>query len=234
MEIPSPKVFKILKDKGVETIHHANSVITSCQFLRKTSLMSRGTIDRVGLFQTDQKSDRTDKQYGVWFDIFVDSVDIHRRAKRANLYGPVLFELDIELIRHAYTGRVWVTKCNPIKWSKNKKHEKRWFTSAEDLEENFSYGTFDQMIVFRHCGGELPIKKYLKRIILDDPQLKLNKSDININYFSMAYGALSLSITEGRIDIPIEKRKCSIDCSCIKDYRKEDSINVIKMFWPKI
>ena len=102
MEIPSKRVFEILKDKGVEHIHHANSVITTCQFLRNGALISRGSIDRYGMFQTAQKSDQLDKNYGIWFDIFTDSVDIHDRAKRANVYGPVLLELDLALIKDAY------------------------------------------------------------------------------------------------------------------------------------
>lgn len=231
MEIPSKNVYEILKEKGVESIHHANSVITSCQFLRKGFLMSRGTIDRNKLFQTTQKSDKIDQELGVWFDIFADSVDIHHRAKRSNVYGPVLFELDVEIIKKAYTGRIWVTKCNPTKWDKNTEHEDRWFTSTKDLEANFNYGTFDQMIVFRHCGGELSFKKYLKKIVIDEPKLK--SKTYEIDYFSMAYGAISLSMTEGGIAAPIEKRICKSTCTCIDEYRS-DLVNAEKMFRPKI
>lgn len=231
MEIPSKKVYEILKEKGVTSIHHANSVITACQFLRKQALMSRGTIDRLEMFQTAQKSDKTDRNYGIWFDVFADSVDIHKRASRANAYGPVLFELDIDIIRDAYTGRVWVTKSNPTKWSTRPRHDQRWFTSVSDLEDNFTYGTFDQMIVFRHCGGELPIKNHLNKIILDDPKLETTKYDVD--YFSMAYGALMLAMTEGRISVSIEKRRCGAGCSCVDDYQNE-MVDPDKMFWPKI
>jgi len=31
----------------------------------------------------------------------------------------------------------------------------RWFRSVKEIVDDFNYGTFDQMIVFRHCGGEL-------------------------------------------------------------------------------
>jgi len=136
MDIPSKKVYEVLENKGVSEIHHANSVITSCQFLRQGSLMSRGNIERKGLFQTVQKSDDLDKKYGIWFDVFVDSVDIHDRAKRANAYGPVMFVFDAKLIEKAYTGRVWVTKLNPTKWE-GKSREERWFSSADDLDSNF-------------------------------------------------------------------------------------------------
>lgn len=80
MELVSKRVYEILKNKGVETLHHANSIITSCQFLRTASLVSRGTAHRKALYQTPQKSDGIDKTYAIWFDIFTDSVDIHARG----------------------------------------------------------------------------------------------------------------------------------------------------------
>ena len=230
MEIPSKVVYEILLSKGINRIYHANSVITSCQFLRNGSLLSRGTVDRKQMFQTPQKSDKADRGYGIWFDLFVDSVDIHARARRANAYGPVLFVLNSEIIKKAYTGKVWVTKINPTKWA-GKTHEQRWFMSAKDLEDNFVLGRFDQMIVFRHSGGELPICDYLEKIILDDPQLESPRG--NIDYFSMAYGALKLAMTEGRMNVKINKRECSTDCSCITDY-EGDTDRSMAMFIPKI
>lgn len=230
MDIPSKKVYESLENKGVSEIHHANSVITACQFLRQGSLMSRGNIERKGLFQTAQKSDDLDKKYGIWFDVFVDSVDIHDRAKRANAYGPVMFVFDAKLIEKAYTGRVWVTKLNPTKWE-GKSREERWFSSADDLDSNFVKGRFDQMIVFRHSGGELPFNEFLKEIILDDPEITRKKD--GLDYFSMSYGALLLSMTEGGIDVPIRKRSCKKKCSCLEDYRN-DKDWTRNMFLPKI
>lgn len=230
MEIPSKKVYEVLNSSGVKQIYHTNSVITSCQFLRRGALLSRGTIARSGLYQTAQKSDETDKKLGIWFDVFADSDDIHHRATRANAYGPVLFVLDIELIAKAYTGKVWVTKLNPTKWNA-KTHKQRWFVSEKDLEDNFVKGRFDHMIVFRHCGGELPIKKYLKKIILDDPRLVSKPS--NIDYYSMAYGALQLSMTDGQISAPILKRECQNGCTCQAEY-SADPKRSKEMYVPKI
>lgn len=215
MDIPSKKVYEILSERGVKDIYHANSLITACQFLRQGSLMSRGTVERKGLFQTKQKSDAIDQKHGIWFDVFVDSVDIHDRAKRANAYGPVLFVLGAKIVECAYTGRVWVTKLNPTKWA-GKSRAERWFSSGEDLKSNFVRGRFDQAIVFRHCGGELPFKDYLKEIILDDPQIETKRDEVD--YYSMAFGALRLSMTEGRLDVPIRKRDCSEKCTCVADY----------------
>lgn len=229
MEIPSKTVYDVLVDNGVDTLYHANSVISSCQFLRNGALLSRGTVARNGWYQTPQSSDKTDRSQGVWFDVFVDSVDIHQRAKRKNVYGPVTFVLDAKIVKRTYTGKVWVTKLNPTKWA-GRKHEQRWFTSSDDLRKNFVKGKFDQMIVFRHCGGELPFRKYLKEVMLDDCQLK---TITKIDFYSMAYGALRLSITEGNLDIRIKKRRCPNVCKCVSEY-SADKASTRKMYFPKI
>lgn len=158
MDTPSKHVFDVLSEKGVTELHHANSIATACQLVRNKSLMSRGTVERLGLTQTPQASDKIDRRYSVWFDVFLDSVDIHERARRANVYGPVLLVFDIALIDRNHTGRIWVTKLNPTKWE-GKPDEDRWFQGKDDLKENFIKGQFDQMIVLRHCGGAIPSRK---------------------------------------------------------------------------
>lgn len=229
MKIPSKTVYAALKSKGVNHIYHANSVITSCQFLRNGALLSRGTIARKGMHQTPQDSDEIDKKQGVWFDVFADSVDIHDRAGRANVYGPVLFVLKVEIIKEAYTGGVWVTKTNPTEWH-DKKHDEKWFSSAKELEKGFIRGEFQQMIVFRHCGGELPFKKHLVEILLDDPKQQSTKT--KTDYYSMAFGALQLSITEGDLKTPIKKRKCRSGCKC-KQYYSSDIERTTAMYFPR-
>jgi hypothetical protein len=229
MDTPSKHVYDALIAKGIDEIHHANSVLTACQFLRSKSLMSRGTVERLGIKQTAQKSDDIDKRYGIWFDVFADSVDIHARASRANVYGPVMFVIDSKVIEKTYTGRIWVTKINPTKWS-GKADTERWFQGKEDLEENLVKGRFDQMLVLRHCGGELPFKNYLKKIILDDPGLK-TEDDVDI--YSMAVGALRLAMQDSGLDIPIERRQCRNACACTRYWGEVDE-RLVQMFDPKI
>ncbi len=180
--------------------------------------------------QTPQKSDEADRRMGVWFDVFADSVDIHGRASRANIYGPVLFVLKTEIIKEVYTGGVWVTKLNPTKWQ-GRDHDERWFASAKELSGSLVKGRFDQMIVFRHCGGELPIEKHLERLVLDDPDRRTGKS--RIDYYSMAYGALQWSMTEGGMDVPIDKRKCRDGCVCVDDYAS-NAVRTKSMYLPKL
>jgi len=228
MDLPSSSVIDILEARGVTEIYHANSVLTSTQFLRNHSLLSRGTIERRKLFQTEQKSDGDDKKYSLWFDVFTDTVDIHQRTKTANLYGPVLFVLGVDKIKAMYKGRLWITKLNPVHWA-GKSENERWFRSIEELDEHFSVGTFNQMIVFRHSGGELPINTCLTKIILDDPGLVLkNKSQFNIA--SMAYGALKISMKEGNVSVPIKIRDCNRDCKCREKFEDKDFVK--KMFFP--
>ncbi|WP_211442436.1 hypothetical protein [Collimonas humicola] len=229
MDIPSTHVFETLTEKGVIQLHHANSVATACQFIRSRSLMSRGTVERLDVAQTSQSSDDVDRRYSVWFDVFLDSVDIHRRARRANVYGPVLFVFDINIINKNSTGRIWVTKINPTKWAGRPDHS-RWFQDRDDLAENFVLGRFDQMIVLRHSGGSLPFGRHLKKIIFDDPHC-LTEDDVD--FYSMGVGALRHAMQDGGIDVPIERRKCSDRCSC-ETYWDSDYERLLKMYDPKI
>lgn len=227
MDLLSSVVHQALVDVGATHIHHANTVLTACHFLRAKALLSRGTVERRGLAQTAQQSDRLDKKYSIWFDVFADSVDIHARANSENHYGPVLFVLDVGLIKKAHIGRVWVTKQNPTRWRGKTKSE-RWFQSKADLAENFIYGEFGHMIVFRHCGGELPFGRFLRRIILDDPRME---TDNGVNLYSAAYGALRLAMTDAGIDVPIERRTCAGGCLCRRHYRNNDE-STLERFLP--
>ena len=229
MDIPAKHVYEVLKDKGVDELYHANSIATACQFIRSRSLMSRGTVERLGVTQTPQTSDDIDKRHGIWFDVFMDSIDIHNRARRANVYGPVLFVMKTEIIKRTYTARSWVTKLNPTKWAGKSKRQ-RWFQDKKDLEDNFIVGQFDQMIVERHCGGELPFKRCLKKIVLDDPD---RQTDDNVDIYSMAVGALRLAMDDSDLDFPIEMRQRLPGCEC-EEYWGEDEELLLQMFDPKI
>lgn len=118
MDLPAKTVWDALSATGVEKLYHANSVVTSCQFIKQKALLARGAVERLKLSQTDQYSDDEDKRYSLWFDVFTDSVDIHSRASRLNKYGPVLFVLDLEKLRKVSTGRVWVYEAQPNKTQK--------------------------------------------------------------------------------------------------------------------
>ncbi len=80
---------KILRSKGVRSLHHVNTVRTACTFLRHARLLARGVVEDKGLLQTPQQTDEIDKKFGVWWDIFLDGVDIHNRVSGLCYYGPV-------------------------------------------------------------------------------------------------------------------------------------------------
>lgn len=227
MELNSKQAYVVLKSRGVDHLHHANSVQTACSFLRAGYLMARGVVDRRGLRQTPQSSDPIDKKHGIWFDVFSDSVDIHERANRRNLYGPVLFKIKLEILEHENTPPIWISKKNPTKWIEGEPNSDRWYSSIDELEAGFQRGKFDQMIVFRHIGGHLPIKGYVEDIILDDP----NQVYSGLNFYDLSAGALLAAAMESGMSIRIFKRPCPLYCKCKSEYAANWDI-VIKYFFP--
>lgn len=213
-------VYPILKLKGISHLHHANSVVTSKAFLRLGGLASRGRVQRSGFPQTTQYTDVIDQRYGIWNDVFTDSVDIHERSKSHNKYGPVLFVLDARfLLELPDDVDILVTKTNPTKWHNGQSIQDRYFTSAQELEANLTYGTFDQMITFRTDEGIIPFGKWLECIKIDDPQLQ-NMDGSNV--FKNALDSLQVTAMEINIEFPVNMRTCKKGCSCVKFYASND------------
>ncbi len=228
MDLPSRVVHEAVADAGVTHLHHANTVLTACHFIREGSLLSRGSVERRGLAQTPQASDALDKRYSVWYDVFLDSVDIHRRASRRNLYGPVTFVLRVDVLRRGRTGKVWVTRDNPTKW-KGVPANKRWLQSKKDLRDGFQRGTFGQMIVLRHCGGELPLEPYLDHIIVDHPR---RTDQGGRGLYSVAVGALRSAMTDSGLDVPLKRRDCARSCACKDQYARLEAKAAKSLFFP--
>lgn len=225
MRLRSSAVAKILKENRVTRLYHANSVLTACEFLRAGALLSRGFVEDNGLLQTPQESDETDKEFNVWHDVFVDSVDIHDRINGKNHYGPVLFVFDVALTTTATNLRV--TQSNPIHWYGAGKSD-RWFRSIAELKAGFIKGEFGQMIVFRNLAGRVRFRQYLKEIVLDDPKyIGPGKRDL----YSLAYGALVAAKTFGRVTVPIRRRVCTTRCACVSQYQNKPDLRT-QMFWP--
>jgi hypothetical protein len=230
MQLPSRDVFTHLLQSGVTHLHHANTVTTSCEFIRKKQLIARGCMDRLGLNQTPQASDANDKVQGVYFDIFLDSVDIHNRASRRNLYGPVLFKLSVERLRAMDLPPLWVTRSNPINWNDNTTQQDKWFQNFTELQLEFVVGRFNQMIVLRHIGGVLPLTDCLEDIVLDEPQM----NDAGLDYFALSTGAILLARTSSPTPLPFafHKRDCAAGCACITEYQG-DRAATLELFVPR-
>lgn len=232
MKLDPGELKGILSDRRIEVLHHANTVATAATFLRLGKLMSRGRVEHLGLPQTVQASDEIDKEFGVWDLVFTDSVDIHQRAKKRNVYGPVLFELDLDVLDEADINWVGVTKKNPTKWEADEDPAERWFTEVEEVRQDLVKGRFDQMIVFNCEDGELDIRSSLRRIVLDDPETIVKGK---IDLFSLGLGALGMARVVGDMtEIIVRKRTCHETCTCGGFYRNTQFRDqVMKLFDPR-
>lgn len=228
MELNAIRVLEVLRNKGVKHLNHANTVRTSCTFLRDGRLLARGVVEDRGLPQTPQKSDAKDKKYGVWCDVFLDGVDIHERAAGRCDYGPVLFVFDIKVLETS--ASVWVTKTNPIYWQNGQSQSGRYFASVTELDANYQYGDFGKSIVLRNTAGMLRLKPFLEKILLDNP----NRTDgINVDLFSQAMGALRASAQAGPLDrVTIKPRVCKSGCGCRSQYEDMKDADLKTLFVP--
>lgn len=212
-------VLKVLQSRGVTAFYHANSVLTACTFLDAAALLSRGYVERHNLKQTPQGSDELDKKYGIWNDIFLDTVDIHDRARRKNHYGPVLFVLNVQSVLKdkKLEGTLRITRENPIHWSDGQKSQDRYFETVEDFANSFSYGDFGKHFTFRPESGKIPLVNHLNHILLDDPQDSLGDAET----FKTAMQALKAAAKRGAIKVEIRKRQCRDECKCLSNYTAE-------------
>ncbi|MGV3627212.1 MAG: hypothetical protein ACO1PN_05950 [Betaproteobacteria bacterium] len=210
------EVYSVLQVKRIHQLYHANSITTSATFLRLGGLASREHVEHHGLAQTSQYTDEIDQRFGIWNDVFTDSVDIHARIKNRNQYGPVLFILDTKILTTLPVDiDVLITKSNPTKWANGQEHPDRYFTTPAELAAGLIKGTFDQMITYRIPNGLLPFGAHLQQIILDDP--KVNRPD-NIGNYAITQQALQEAAAIGEVATPISQRTCEAECKCCQFY----------------
>jgi hypothetical protein len=219
MKMEGTDVYNVLVNNGVDTLHHANSVVTSCTFLHLKGLASRAYVDENGLPQTDQYTDEKDKYFGIWNDIFTDGVNIHYRggkARGANLYGPVLFKLPVTVLLDLPEGsEVMVTRENPANWNYGGSVTDYYFGSPEELQAGYRYGDFKQHIVIRTPTGVLPFSEEPVRIDLDNPQRSLPDGS---DAYETALMTLEAAAEEAGITIDVTPHECQWGCRCITNY----------------
>jgi hypothetical protein len=212
--MPFDKVLPVLQKKGVTAAHHANTVRTSVAFLKAGGLLSRQEGEMVG--QTSQYTDEKDKEFGLWDKVFIDTLNIHTRLKRRNLYGPVCFVFDLRVLKDAAVEAIRVSVKNPANWKDTDKTEERWFADANDLSTRFEQGSgFYNSVILTCRRGLLPFYPYLTKIILDDPRQKMPGTDIDT--FALVKTHLMASLGQGKV--PIEWHPCSYWCECPGAYR---------------
>ncbi|TKJ37653.1 MAG: hypothetical protein CEE38_06160 [Planctomycetes bacterium B3_Pla] len=225
MDLKSSEVFEILKNENIHRLYHADSVITSCSFLKKGCLLSRGELESQGLPMTDQISDDKDKKFGLWRDIFVDGIDIHDRINKRNLYGPVLLCIDTSVLTEGGISSIRVTKSNPQNWSSNSQEEERYFQTIDEFKYGYNYGDFQKMFVIPNGNGSIKFKEYLRKIVVD--YIIPNGNQL----WERAIEALKAAGKESKIDhIPIEKRNCTCECNCVQKYRMMQPKTLHKFF----
>lgn len=222
-------VHRILISKGVRRLFHVNTVRTACSYLRTGGLWSRGAAELAGLDQTAQGSDEIDREYDIWHDIFLDAAPIHRRGGRSCVYGPVMFDFDVDMLIQPGAHPLRVTRTNPVYWAEND-IDADFFRSSKELTDGLRVGDFGQSILVRVAHGPLPLGAYLKGIELDDPETSVGKVDL----FSQARGALRTSARAGgfRIKNLISAHQCRSDCICIDQYEAKDATTLARLFSP--
>lgn len=212
-------VKEILVQSGVNYLYHVNTIATSLSYIKSGGLLSRQTADDMGLPQTPQSSDETDKEFGVYNDIFFDSVDIHQRASRANHYGPLMFVYSVDVLDTLEEYDICITKSNPMFWNRNMSYEDKYFTNSENLFFEFARGNFSQHITIRDISKPLPFE-YLIEIVIENPGEKYSE------FLHQAIEALK----NAGVKVPIVVRKCKDTCRCVTTYSGHKSGYVYHRF----
>lgn len=212
-------IYEILKRIGVRHLHQANSVTTSCTYLQQGGVVSRGFAEERRLQQSAQPTDELDRKYGIWHTIFVPHVDIHDRqgqTKAPNLFGPVLFVLDADVLLRLPPGaEVRVTRRSPAYWYDTEPDSARWFQNPEEVAQNLSPDDLHKMPAIRTPSGRLDFPNRRARIILDDPQRQLQSG---ANAYAHAEARLREAAGHGKVEVSIERRKCQMGCICASKY----------------
>lgn len=221
------EVYKVLMARGSDKLYHANSVRTSLSLLQLGGLASRGAVMDHRLPQTSQMSDEKDREYGIWYDSFLDTHDIHSALKRRNFYGPVLFVMAAELLLRLPAGTtVLVTRCNPTKWDELT-NDQRYFLTSQELSAGLQAGYFDHMITIRSPNGIVPFADTVERIILDEP--RLSAPSVGQEYVA-ARDAISVAAAQAGIQVQVERRTCAW-CNCTTQYQDTDKPKRVGYFF---
>ena len=217
-------IYSILKEKEIEYLYHANTLSTSVTFIENKALLSRHYVESKGLFQTEQKSDSEDIKYDVWNHVFLDGADLHKKYKRANKYGPILFRLKLEILTSPSIKNVFVTKSNPWYWKDNTSINDKFYSNFEDVKKDYlTEKKLDSQIMFtlRNPENNIKLNKYLHSIGLDKPKLLVNigagKKITAGDYLELAIKKALNNNGLGHIPVLSRQHK-NIFCACHANY----------------
>jgi len=232
MKLDSIELYNKFQENGVYFLYHANSLTTSLGFICNGGLFSRGAMENRYIPQTEQSSDLLDKQFNVWNDIFLDTIDLHGYRyssgyKRHNEYGPVLFIFNLELLLDSAFNNIWITTNNPTNWNRNDNVQGRYFRTVDDYIQNMNNNRQQKMITIRDMNIPVSFNTYLNCIILDNPRRLFNNSQIDI--YQYAYDKLHNAVNGVGLNVDIIEHECN-DCFCFRNYELMDEMNINKFF----
>lgn len=192
------EIKEILSSNGVKHLYHTNTVETSLSFIKSGGLLSRGYCEDMGLPQTPQYTDRTDKEQGIFYDIFFDSVEIQRRTG-VSYYGPVLFVYSVDVLDIIEEGRIRITKNNPINWHGRLSDSEKYFLEADELAWFFEKDNFGQHITIINQNQPLSFE-YLEKVVLSIPQQGNNQ------LFDIAKITIEEAMDDNWLSVPLTVR----------------------------
>jgi hypothetical protein len=229
MRLDPIKLHRLFKERGITHLHHANTVATALTFIEQKGLLSRGAVDKHQLFQTPQSSDREDKRFNIWNDVFLDTHDLHKHFNRQNKYGPVLFKFSIDFLLKT-KSEIWVTKDNPIRWTRNMQSNDKYFSSVLRIKKEWNAHKLERRMVTIRNNSRPILFKYLQEITLDEPGLLIDDLDL----FIIARRRLRKAIKTNNLDLDILTRKCNSYCFCKENYleKKMSVKNLERLFYP--
>ncbi|QNN42621.1 hypothetical protein [Pedobacter roseus] len=215
------EVYKILKEKDVEYLYHANTLSTSQTFIEQGALLSRKYVEDNGLVQTEQDSDAIDKIYGIWDDVFLDGVDNHIAHKRDNIYGPVLFLLKPEILLELDEYPLLVTRFNPQNWNEIPTWKRRYIYNLETLEKDYkTWQNISSRMMFtvRGCDKHIDLQNYLMKVIVDPSEFTVGGTAMG----EFLKQHIRKALDENGLDhIEVSIREHSLkqsDCKCFHEY----------------
>ncbi len=222
--INSEDLLNLLIKKGVKYFYHANTMITSLTFIKQGALLSRGYVETNKLAQTAQTSDALDKEFDVWDTVFLDGTDLHKKFGSRNKYGPILFLLDLDILKNENFKYIKVTETNPSYW---RTAITKYSNSIDDINKKYLTGNKLQdgrtMFLFTKPEKEISLEKYCKQIIIDDPKLSLQYPDGKEKDISdMLTNTITSALAESNIatiEVKLRHKEEKTHCVCTRTYQ---------------
>jgi hypothetical protein len=237
--IKSTDILNLLKKRGVEFLYHANTMKTSLTFIREKALLSRKFVEENNLTQTPQFTDALDKEFRIWDSVFLDGTDLHKKFRKRNKYGPILFLLDLSLLADEIFFLIKVTQTNPSYWKTTDKH---YFSTVSEIDEKYlsgeSYQDGQTMFLFDKAEKKISLQRYCKKIIIDNPGIRFLTPDgkeassishMLVNSISSALTASDLT----NIEVSIREAEMQSLCNCVRVYQTmyaNDRLEFDKLF----